>query len=1126
MSRVLESPTDLARTCVGTPYYMCPELMRRQRYSNKADLWALGCIVYELATLKHAFDAKDMDGLTMKIVRGRYPPISASHYSKELRAIVDELLRMSPAQRPAAEALLQRPPLRQVLAAMADIHAGTPPQPPQPPQPAAAAAFQPPQPQPPSQPPAPPAYGAPKPARFAHAIHEGPPAPPAPAPAARAAAAAPVPAVHRPAVAAPAKAHVDAPKPPPAAPPAAPVPRRISADGGQVLDGAAHQMPVNALGPGAGAPNDAARRRLQRQLRELEEQRNELQARRKELGRRPSRLARKPPVHGHIIPRAGRKPGAPPVFKPSHAAVRAPAAPAEAARGAGVPRSSSACALGPGDAEVAAAAREVADFEARLEKAARQRAAQAGARGAGEIHAGLQAGGRGSNLEHRPAAAPAPAAGRVLPSAAEKATAAQREVGGAKRRAEENGAAQAQAQAQALDGQIRDFRRDAAPPPAQGMSAEAERQMWQQHLAAESAHPAPPAPPHHAQRAATPPDNVSLEREAARVRAAREAALAEADAAAAALAARLQGPLQHRPARHQQDAPISLGAARGAAHLHAPLVQAVPPAANPLPTGASATPTRRATSKSPTSPTEPTGPAASAFPANFFPHKQKKPACPTTASASSSAAPDQPPPAKPPPAAPVPPPARSPGLAGTKDFNAATPRPRNVEVGAAAAAAAAVAAAAAPRPRSSPQPAPRSPRSSIASTASAATVEEDEADRLLREETAALGVDAEVAAQAREKRMVHKSADDLLEHTMAALLNAPEPPSPACRTPGGTPAGGSGFGPKPVPEPPMSMDEFEKQLSAVHASKQLMPSSRCAGRHAEHPDRSGGAAAEDGAAAEGGAEEAAAVEDEAPRLEAIWALDATLEQTELSIQLLRHTLGRTPLPTPQGGAGGAPLGTPFGCAAVEERTEGSGLFSQLEASLPPPRYSDNPTERKAAAVAAASTAAAMASSLHEHKAAAEAEAAAYEAAVGSFPAGWGEQGEEEEEEEEEEEYFGEEDGEGRLEEYTMVEPDGAEAAGEGARHRIGLEAHTHGGRAAVLRRECETQLGADVFGEVYAYLKSKAADAYAMDYDTRMRDDLLGLMGPAMLRFWPLVDQLIFCEECGNGKADGDDIDE
>merc|ERR1740139_900242 len=328
------------------------------------------------------------------------------------------------------------------------------------------------------------------------------------------------------------------------------------------------------------------------------------------------------------------------------------------------------------------------------------------------------------------------------------------------------------------------------------------------------------------------------------------------------------------------------------------------------------------------------------------------------------------------------------------------------------------------------------------------------------------------------------------------------------------------------------MDEFEKQLSAVHASKQLMPSSRC-GRHAEHHDHGGDGAAEGSAAAEGGAaaggvvaggaEEALAMEDEAPRLEAIWALDATLEQTELSIQVLRHTLGRTPLPTP--GAGGAPLGTPYGCAVVEERTEGSGLFSQMEASLPPPRYSDDPAERKAAAAAAASTAAAMASSLHEHKAAAEAEAAAYEAAIGSLPEGGG--AECGEEGDEEGEWFGVDEQEGGLEdEYTMVETDEADAASEGTRHRIGLEAHAHGGRAAILRSECETQLGAEVFHEVYAYLKSKAADAYAMDYDSRMRDDLLGLMGPAMLRFWPLVDQLIFCEECGNGEAGGDDIDD
>lgn len=67
VSRVLDKPTDLARTCVGTPFYMCPELMRKQRYSNKADMWALGCVLYELATLRHAFDAHDMHGLAMKV---------------------------------------------------------------------------------------------------------------------------------------------------------------------------------------------------------------------------------------------------------------------------------------------------------------------------------------------------------------------------------------------------------------------------------------------------------------------------------------------------------------------------------------------------------------------------------------------------------------------------------------------------------------------------------------------------------------------------------------------------------------------------------------------------------------------------------------------------------------------------------------------------------------------------------------------------------------------------------------------------------------------------------------------------------------------------------------------------
>lgn len=37
----------------------------------QSDVWALGCCVYEMATLKHAFNAKDMNALVYKILKGK-----------------------------------------------------------------------------------------------------------------------------------------------------------------------------------------------------------------------------------------------------------------------------------------------------------------------------------------------------------------------------------------------------------------------------------------------------------------------------------------------------------------------------------------------------------------------------------------------------------------------------------------------------------------------------------------------------------------------------------------------------------------------------------------------------------------------------------------------------------------------------------------------------------------------------------------------------------------------------------------------------------------------------------------------------------------------------------------------
>jgi NIMA (never in mitosis gene a)-related kinase len=68
IARIMDGTTDYARTCVGTPYYLSPEIWENNPYNNKSDLWAMGCVLYEMTTLKHAFEAgyKILDRFTFK----------------------------------------------------------------------------------------------------------------------------------------------------------------------------------------------------------------------------------------------------------------------------------------------------------------------------------------------------------------------------------------------------------------------------------------------------------------------------------------------------------------------------------------------------------------------------------------------------------------------------------------------------------------------------------------------------------------------------------------------------------------------------------------------------------------------------------------------------------------------------------------------------------------------------------------------------------------------------------------------------------------------------------------------------------------------------------------------------
>jgi len=107
IARVLQHTYDCAQTAIGTPYYLSPEICQEKPYNQKSDIWSLGCILYEMVTLRHAFDSNSMKGLVVKILKGTYPAIP-SCYSQNLRDLIDEMLQKDPHKRPSVKRILEK----------------------------------------------------------------------------------------------------------------------------------------------------------------------------------------------------------------------------------------------------------------------------------------------------------------------------------------------------------------------------------------------------------------------------------------------------------------------------------------------------------------------------------------------------------------------------------------------------------------------------------------------------------------------------------------------------------------------------------------------------------------------------------------------------------------------------------------------------------------------------------------------------------------------------------------------------------------------------------------------------------------------------------------------------------
>lgn len=111
IAKVLSSTGQFCQTQIGTPYYLSPEICDGQKYNSKTDVWSLGCILYELCALKHAFDARSMNALLASILRGKYQPIPPQ-YSQNVRGLIDRMLQKNHKDRPSINQIIKLPFIR------------------------------------------------------------------------------------------------------------------------------------------------------------------------------------------------------------------------------------------------------------------------------------------------------------------------------------------------------------------------------------------------------------------------------------------------------------------------------------------------------------------------------------------------------------------------------------------------------------------------------------------------------------------------------------------------------------------------------------------------------------------------------------------------------------------------------------------------------------------------------------------------------------------------------------------------------------------------------------------------------------------------------------------------------
>jgi serine/threonine protein kinase len=104
-ARIKEENATMTRC--GTPCWTAPEVIRGEKYGEKADVYSFGVVMWEVLTRKQPFAGRNFMGVSLDVLEGKRPQVPAD-CPAEFKKLMKKCWHADASKRPSMEDVLSR----------------------------------------------------------------------------------------------------------------------------------------------------------------------------------------------------------------------------------------------------------------------------------------------------------------------------------------------------------------------------------------------------------------------------------------------------------------------------------------------------------------------------------------------------------------------------------------------------------------------------------------------------------------------------------------------------------------------------------------------------------------------------------------------------------------------------------------------------------------------------------------------------------------------------------------------------------------------------------------------------------------------------------------------------------